>query len=166
MANIYLDNNPTKTIGNLPKIGEKAKDFKLIGKDLSEVTLNNFKGRKLVLNIFPAIDTGICSSSVKKFNTKAAQFSNISVLCISKDLPFAQNRFCGSEGIDNVITLSDFTSGKFGEDYELTIVDGPFANLLSRCVIVLDEAHNVIYTEQVSDIASEPNYEEALAALK
>lgn len=166
MGNINLNNNPTKTIGHLPKIGTKAKDFNLIGKDLKEVTLNDFKGRMLVLNIFPAIDTGVCASSVRNFNIKAAKLSNTNVLCISRDLPFAQNRFCGAEGIENVLTLSDFVSGKFGEDYQLTILDGPFSNLLSRCVIVLDEAHKVLYTEQVSDIASEPNYEEALAALK
>ena len=165
MANITLSNNPTKTLGNLPKIGEAAKDFLLIGNDLQDITLNDFKGVKVVMNIFPSIDTGVCASSVRNFNAKATSLSNTKVLCISRDLPFAQKRFCGAEGIENVITLSDFVSGKFGKDYELTILEGKFANLLSRCIIVLDENHKVVYTEQVPEIASEPNYEAALAVL-
>ncbi|MBC8301994.1 MAG: thiol peroxidase [Pelagibacterales bacterium] len=165
MANITLSNNPTKTLGNLPKIGEAAKDFLLIGNDLQDITLNDFKGVKVVMNIFPSIDTGVCASSVRNFNAKATSLSNTKVLCISRDLPFAQKRFCGAEGIENVITLSDFVSGKFGKDYELTILDGKFAHLLSRCIIVLDEKHKVVYTEQVPEIASEPNYEAALAVL-
>ena len=165
MANITLSNNPTKTLGNLPKIGEAAKDFLLIGNDLKDITLNDFKGVKVVMNIFPSIDTGVCASSVRNFNAKATSLSNTKVLCISRDLPFAQKRFCGAEGIENVITLSDFVSGKFGKDYELTILEGKFANLLSRCIIVLDENHKVVYTEQVPEIGSEPNYEAALAVL-
>ena len=165
MANITLSNNPTKTLGNLPKIGEAAKDFLLIGNDLQDINLNDFKGVKVVMNIFPSIDTGVCASSVRNFNAKATSLSNTKVLCISRDLPFAQKRFCGAEGIENVITLSDFVSGKFGKDYELTILEGKFANLLSRCIIVLDENHKVVYTEQVPEIASEPNYEAALAVL-
>ena len=165
MANITLLNNPTKTLGNLPKIGEAAKDFLLIGNDLQDITLNDFKGVKVVMNIFPSIETGVCASSVRNFNAKAASLPNTKVLCISRDLPFAQKRFCGAEGIENVITLSDFVSGKFGKDYELTILEGKFANLLSRCIIVLDENHKVVYTEQVPEIASEPNYEAALAVL-
>ncbi len=165
MANITLSNNPTKTLGNLPKIGEAAKDFLLIGNDLQDITLNDFKGVRVVMNIFPSIDTGVCASSVRNFNAKATSLSNTKVLCISRDLPFAQKRFCGAEGIENVITLSDFVSGKFGKDYELTILEGKFANLLSRCIIVLDENHKVVYTEQVPEIGSEPNYEAALAVL-
>ena len=165
MANITLSNNPTKTLGNLPKIGEAAKDFLLIGNDLQDITLNDFKGVRVVMNIFPSIETGVCASSVRNFNAKATSLSNTKVLCISRDLPFAQKRFCGAEGIENVITLSDFVSGKFGKDYELTILEGKFANLLSRCIIVLDENHKVVYTEQVPEIASEPNYEVALAVL-
>ena len=157
MANITLSNNPTKTLGNLPKIGEAAKDFLLIGNDLQDITLNDFKGVRVVMNIFPSIETGVCASSVRNFNAKATSLSNTKVLCISRDLPFAQKRFCGAEGIENVITLSDFVSGKFGKDYELTI--------LSRCIIVLDENHKVVYTEQVPEIGSEPNYEAALAVL-
>ena len=165
MANITLSNNPTKTLGNLPKIGEAAKDFLLIGNDLQDITLNDFNGVRVVMNIFPSIETGVCASSVRNFNAKATSLSNTKVLCISRDLPFAQKRFCGAEGIENVIKLSDFVSGKFGKDYELTILEGKFANLLSRCIIVLDENHKVVYTEQVPEVASEPNYEAALAVL-
>jgi len=164
MANITLDNNPTTTSGYLPKNGEQAKDFCLIGKDLKEVTLNNFQGERIVMNIFPSIDTGVCGNSVRNFNTNAMKLSNVKVLCISRDLPFAQNRFCGAENIKNVFTLSDFVSGAFGKDYGLTILDGAFADLHSRCVIVLDETHKIIYTEQVDEISSEPNYEKAIAA--
>ena len=158
MANITLKNNPISTSGNLPNIGEK-------GKDLKEVTLNDFHGVRIVMNIFPSVDTGVCAISVKTFNTKAANLSNTKVLCISRDLPFAQNRFCGAENIENVLTLSDFANGSFGKDYGLTIIDGALANLHSRCIVVLDETHKIIHTEQVDEITSEPNYETALAVL-
>ena len=124
MANITLDNNPTTTSGNLPKIGGQAKDFCLIGKDLKEVTLNNFQGERIVMNIFPSIDTGVCGNSVRNFNTRSGNLSNVKALCISRDLPFAQNRFCGAENIENALTLSDFVSGNFGKDYGLTILRG------------------------------------------
>ena len=165
MANITLKNNPITTCGNLPNIGEEANNFSLKGKDLKEVTLNDFKGARVVMNIFPSVDTGICAISVKTFNTKAANLSNTKVLCISKDLPFAQNRFCGAENIENVLTLSDFANGSFGKDYGLTIMDGALANLHSRCIVVLDESHKIIHSEQVDEITSEPNYETALAVL-
>ena len=165
MAKITLGNNPANTSGYLPKIGEQAKDFCLIGKDLEEVTLNNFQGERIIMNIFPAIDTGVCGTSVRNFNINAANLSNTKVLCISRDLPFSHNRFCGAENIENVVTLSDFVSGDFGNNYGLTILDGAFANLHSRCIIVLDESHKIIYTEQVDEIGSEPNYEKAIAAL-
>ena len=165
MANITLKNNPITTSGNLPKIGESAIDFSLIGKDLKAVSLQDFEGQRLILNIFPSIDTGICAQSVRMFNEQAAELENTKVLCISRDLPFAQNRFCGAENIKNVLTLSDFSSGTFGEDYGLTIMDGALANLHSRCIVVLDESHNIIYTEQVDEITSEPNYQTALAVL-
>ena len=165
MANITLKNNPISTCGDLPNIGEKAKDFSLIGKDLKEVSLNDFQGERIVMNIFPSVDTGICAISVKTFNEKAASLSNTKVLCISRDLPFAQNRFCGAENIENVLTLSDFSNGSFGKDYGLTIMDGALANLHSRCIVVLDESHKIIHTEQVDEITSEPNYESALAIL-
>lgn len=165
MANITLGGNPIKTSGELPQNGTAAPEFTLVKADLSPASLADFKGSKLVLNIFPSIDTGTCATSVRKFNEQAASLENTKVLCISRDLPFAQKRFCGAEGLDNVITLSDFKDGAFGNNYGLTIADGPLAGLHSRAVVVLDENGNVKYTEQVSEIADEPNYENALAAL-
>jgi thiol peroxidase len=166
MANITLKGNAIQTIGELPAKGSKAPDFELIKNDLSKVSLNDFAGKRLVLNIFPSLDTGTCAASVRRFNKEAADLKNTTVLCISRDLPFAQARFCGTEGITNAITVSDFASGKFGKDYQLLISTGPLANLLSRSVIVLDEDHKVIYTQQVPEIVDEPNYDAALDSLK
>lgn len=165
MATITLGGNPVNTIGELPKIGSKIADFKLIKNDLSVATLADFAGSKLVLNIFPSVDTGTCAASVRKFNEKASQLENTKVLCISRDLPFAQKRFCGAEGLENVINLSDFKEGSFGKNYGLEIVDGPLAGLHSRVVIVVDENGTITHTEQVNEIADEPNYDSALAAL-
>ena len=165
MANITLGGNPIKTSGELPQTNTKAPDFKLTGTDLSTVSLADFKGSKLILNIFPSVDTGTCAASVRKFNEKASSLENTKVLCISRDLPFAQKRFCGAEGLENVVSLSDFKDGSFGSSYGLTITDGPLAGLHSRAIVVLDEEGNVKYTEQVSEIADEPDYENALAAL-
>lgn len=165
MATITLGGNPIKTSGELPRVGIQAADFALVKNDLSTVTLADFSGSRLVLNIFPSIDTGTCAASVRKFNEKASGLSNTKVLCISRDLPFAQKRFCGAEGLDNVMSLSDFKTGSFGKDYGLEILDGIFSGLHSRVVIVIDEKGTVVYTEQVAEIADEPNYENALAAL-
>jgi thiol peroxidase len=165
MASITLGGNPVTTIGNLPKIGEKAPQFNLVKTDLSHASLADFVGKKLILNIFPSIDTGTCASSVRQFNQKAAGLENTKVLCISRDLPFAQKRFCGAEGIENVINLSDFASGAFGKDYGLEIMDGVLKNLHSRVIVIVDENGMVTYTEQVPDIKDEPNYDAALAAL-
>lgn len=165
MANITLGGNPVTTSGELPQTGTQAPDFKLVKTDLSTVSLADFKGSKLVLNIFPSVDTGTCAASVRKFNEKAGSLENTKVLCISRDLPFAQNRFCGAEGLDNVISLSDFRDGSFGQAYGLTVADGPLQGLLSRVIVVVDENGTVKYTEQVPDIKDEPNYENALAAL-
>lgn len=165
MASITLGGNPIHTSGELPKVGTKLADFKLVKSDLSVATLNEFAGKKLVLNIFPSIDTGVCATSVRKFNESASTLENTTVLCISRDLPFAQNRFCGAEGLENVVNLSDFKEGSFGKINGLEIVDGPLAGLHSRSVIVVDEKGTVIYTEQVDDIKNEPNYEAALAVL-
>jgi len=165
MANITLGGNPVHTSGSLPQTGAKAPDFKLVKTDLSTVSLADFKGSQLVLNIFPSVDTGTCAASVRAFNEKASTLNNTKVLCISRDLPFAQNRFCGAEGLENVVSLSDFKDGSFGADYGLTVVDGPLAGLHSRVVVVIDEDGNVKYTEQVADIKDEPNYDNALAAL-
>ena len=165
MASITLGGNPIHTNGDLPQKGSKATDFTLIKNDLSTASLSDFSGRKVILNIFPSIDTGTCAQSVRTFNEKASQLDNTIVLCISRDLPFAQKRFCGSEGLENVVNLSDFNSGEFGKNYGLEITDGPLAGLHSRVVIVLDENGTVLHTEQVNEIADEPNYEAALAVL-
>lgn len=165
MASITLGGNSIHTTGELPEIGTKLADFKLVKNDLSTATLSDFAGSKLVLNIFPSIDTGTCATSVRKFNESASKLDNTKVLCISKDLPFAQKRFCGAEGIENVTNLSDFVDGNFGQSNGLTIVDGPLAGLHSRAIIVVDENGSVLYTEQVPEIANEPNYEAALAVL-
>ena len=165
MASITLGGNPVHTSGELPKVGTKLADFKLVKNDLSTATLSDFAGTNLVLNIFPSIDTGTCATSVRTFNATASQLENTKVLCISRDLPFAQKRFCGAEGIENVVNLSDFKDGSFGKTNGLEIADGVLAGLHSRCIIVVDASGSVLYTEQVPEIANEPNYEAALAAL-
>ena len=165
MANITLGGNPINTNGELPKICSKAPDFSLVKTDLSIATLADFSGSKLVLNIFPSIDTPTCATSVRTFNAKASTTANTKVLCISRDLPFAQKRFCGTEGLENVENLSDFKTGNFGKDYGLEITDSVLAGLHSRVVLVIDENGMVKYAEQVPEIADEPNYELALAAL-
>lgn len=165
MASIKLGGNPINTNGELPKVGTKAPSFTMVKNDLSVVTLKDFEGSKLVLNIFPSIDTATCATSVRKFNEQASQLTNTKVLCISRDLPFAQKRFCGAEGLENVINLSDFKDGSFGKNYGLEITDSVLAGLHSRVVVVIDENGNTIYTEQVPEIADEPNYENALAVL-
>ncbi len=165
MATITLKGNPVHTTGELPQTGVKAPNFELVKTDLSRVSLEDFKGTRLILNVFPSIDTPTCATSVRTFNKKASSLENIKVLCISRDLPFAQARFCGAEGIENVVTLSDFENGKFGQDYGLTIADGALKGLHSRAIVVLDENGKVLYTEQVSEVADEPNYEKALSSL-
>ncbi len=165
MASITLRGTPINTNGELPEIGSKAPDFELVKHDLDTTSLADFAGSKVVLNIFPSIDTSTCATSVRTFNAKASGLSNTQVLCISRDLPFAQKRFCGAEGLDNVINLSDFNTGNFGKDYGLEIVDGKFAGLHSRAVIVIDEHGTVRHAELVPEIADEPNYESALASL-
>ena len=165
MAQITLQGNPINTIGNLPELGSKAPEFTLVANDLSAKSLSDYKGKKIVLNIFPSLDTGTCAASVRRFNTEASKLENTVVLCISKDLPFAQARFCGAEGLEDVHNLSDFRTGEFGKDYGVEIIDGPLAGLESRAVVVLNEEGNVVYTQQVPEIVDEPDYEAALAAL-
>ena len=165
MASITLGGNPINTSGELPKKGSKAPNFSLIKTDLSSATLEDFAGSKLILNIFPSVDTGTCAASVRAFNEKASSLENTKVLCISRDLPFAQKRFCGAEGLENVINLSDFDTASFGKDYGLNMVEGALKGLHSRVVLVLDENGTVTYSEQVPEIADEPNYEAALASL-
>lgn len=165
MANITLGGNPAETLGQLPAVGSKAPDFKLTATDMSTKTMSDFKGHTLLLNIFPSVNTGVCSAAVRRFNEEATKMSNIKVLCISKDLPFAQEQFCAAEGIENVVMLSDFKTGQFGVDYQVTAVGSAFDGLLSRAVVVVDPEGNVTYTEQVPEIGQEPNYEAALNAL-
>lgn len=164
MAEITLKGNKIHTSGNLPQKGETAKDFSLVAADLSEKSLNDFDGR-LILNVFPSLDTAVCATSVRKFNEKASGLANTTVLCISKDLPFAHGRFCTTEGLNNVVTLSSFRDDKFSDDYGLGIVDGPLKGLNSRAVIVLDENKKVLYSQQVPEIVDEPDYEAALTSL-
>ncbi len=165
MANITFKGNPTHTVGDLPEVGTQAKDFTLVNSDLSEKKLSDYKGKKVVLNIFPSIDTGVCAASARHFNKDATALENTVVVNVSRDLPFALSRFCAAEGLDNVDVLSDFR-GSFGEDYGVTLEDSPLHGLLSRAVVVLDEDGKVIYTEQVPEIGQEPNYEGALEAVK
>jgi thiol peroxidase len=158
MANITLGGNPIETIGTLPAVGTKAIDFQLVKGDLSIASLSDYAGKRVILNIFPSIDTGTCAASVRQFNSLASSMENTVVLCVSRDLPFAQKRFCGAEGLENVVNLSDFKSGKFGDDYGLTITTGVLAGLHSRAVVVIDTDGNISYTEQVPEIADEPKY--------
>lgn len=166
MATITLKGHPITTNGELPTVGDKAPAFELTALDLSTKSLNDFIGTNLILNIFPSVDTGTCAASVRNFNKTAADLDNTKVLCISRDLPFAQNRFCGAEGIENVVMLSDFNAGQFGKDYGLEINAGPMNGLHSRCIVVINPDGKVIYTEQVAETVDEPNYEAALASLK
>lgn len=165
MATIKLKGNPFHTIGELPKIGTPAADFKLTKNDMSDVTLKDFAGKRILLNIFPSIDTPVCQASVKNFNERAAVLKNTVVLCISKDLPFAQKRFCGAEGLEKVVPVSAFRDENFGRAYGVTITDGPLAELFSRAVVVVGENGKVAYTEQVPEIAQEPNYAAVLKVL-
>jgi thiol peroxidase len=166
MATITLKGNPINTVGNLPAKGSICPDFKLVKNDLSVVTLSDLKGKKVILNIFPSLDTDVCATSVRKFNVEASKLENTVILCVSKDLPFANKRFCSVEGLENVITGSDFRDGSFGRNFGVTIADGALAGLHSRAIVVLDENSQVIYTEQVPEIVQEPDYEAALKAVK
>ena len=166
MSQILLKGQPINTIGKLPDIGSKAPDFTLTANDLKDISLKDFDNKTLILNIFPSIDTAVCATSVRKFNTQAQALPNTKVLCISADLPFAHARFCAGEGLDNVITLSDFRNKDFGINYGVKIIDSTLSGLLSRAIVIIDKTGKIIYTEQVSDIANEPDYEKVLNALK
>ncbi|MFM7047070.1 MAG: thiol peroxidase [Actinomycetota bacterium] len=165
MATTKLGGNPVNTSGSLPTNHAPAPSFTLVKDDLSEVTNADLKGKRVVFNIFPSVDTPTCAKSVRKFNELAAQMNNTVVLCVSADLPFAQKRFCGAEGITNVQNASSFRTD-FGKSFGVTLVDGPLKGLLARAIVVVDEAGNVTHTELVDEIAKEPNYDAALAALK
>jgi thiol peroxidase len=163
MAQMTLRGNPINTVGELPAVGSAAPSFSLVGTDLGAVTSDQFSGKPVLLNIFPSVDTPVCATSVRTFNEKAAS-SGATVLCVSKDLPFAQKRFCGAEGIENVTTASAFRDS-FGEDFGITIADGPMAGLLGRAVVVLGADGKVAYSELVPEIGQEPDYDAALKAL-
>ncbi|MCB8994273.1 MAG: thiol peroxidase [Bacteroidales bacterium] len=165
MANITLKGNPVHTVGTLPALGSIAPDFKITKTDLSESSLSEYAGKRIVLNIFPSLDTSTCAASVRHFNAKAQSLENTVVLCVSMDLPFAHKRFCSAEGLENVVSASIFRHQEFGRSYGVTITDGPLAGLMSRSVVILDENNKIIYTEQVPEISQEPDYESALAVL-
>lgn len=166
MTNITFKGNPLKTVGTLPKAGANAPDCTLTKTDLTDLTLHSLQGKKVVLNIFPSLDTPTCASSVRKFNEAAGKLSNTTVLCISADLPFAHKRFCTTENLQNVVTASTFRHPEFGKQYGVAIIEGPMTGLMSRAVVVIDEHGKVIYTQQVAEITSEPDYDAALAAVK
>lgn len=166
MAQITFKGNQIHTAGNLPEIGETAPDFKLTSSDLSEKSLSDYKGKNVVLNIFPSVDTGICAQSVRTFNKEVSAVDNTVVLCISKDLPFALNRFCAAEGLQNVETLSDFKTNDFTNVYGVQMTDGPLNGLMSRAVVVINPEGKVVYKEQVPEITQEPDYNNAINALK
>jgi len=166
MAKITLKGNSIQTAGNLPAIGSQAPDFKLTKTDLSDASLKDFAGKKVILNIFPSLDTSVCAASVRKFNSEAEKLPNTVVLCVSRDLPFAHGRFCTTEGLKNVISLSELRDDSFSKAYGVKIIDGPLAGVLSRAVVVLDTTGKVVYAEQVPEITQEPDYAAALNAVK
>jgi len=166
METIYFQGQPCHTYGTPPRIGDKAHCYTLVRPDLTEIQCTDFHGKRVVLNIFPSLDTPVCAASVRRFNQEAANLENTVVLCVSMDLPFAAGRFCTAEGIDGVIAASAFRSPMFGQKFGLQIVDGPLAGLLARAVIVLDQQRNVIYSDLVEEITNEPNYDEVIDVLK
>ena len=165
MGKVTLKGIPVKTSGSLPEKGAQAPDFTLVKSDLGNLSLTEMKGKKVILNIFPSLDTSVCATSVRKFNKIAAGKPNVTVLAISKDLPFAHGRFCSTEGITNVITLSGFRDTEFGKAYGINLIDGPLTGLYARCVVVIDENGKVIYNQLVPEITQEPDYDSAIAAL-
>lgn len=166
MAQVTLKGNPVQVDGQLPQAGQQAPAFSLVAGDLSDVTLASLAGKRKVLNIFPSVDTPTCATSVRTFNAEASQLNNTVVLCISADLPFAQSRFCGAEGLSNVVTLSTLRAPRFLADYGVAISAGPLAGLAARAVVVIDENDQVVYSQLVNEITEEPDYDAALAALK
>lgn len=165
MADILLDGTPAQTIGDLPAVGSKAPGFVLVGTDLQDKTLDDFPGQCKILNIVPSLATGVCSKSAKTFNEKVGAYQNAVLLTISADLPFASKQACDDQDLRHIVCLSNFRNPEFGRDYGVLLLDSIFKGLLSRAVVVLDEANTVLYTEQVPDIGSEPDYDAALSAL-
>lgn len=166
MSKVTLKGSPVNTIGNLPLVGSKAPEFSLVGSNLGDVKNTDFAGKRMVLNIFPSLDTATCAASVRRFNVEAAKLKDAVVVCISKDLPFAHGRFCAAEGIANVVTASEFRSNNFGKNYGVMITDGPLQGLMARAVVVLDKDGTVLYTQLVPEITEEPDYQPALDSLK
>lgn len=166
MTTVTFQGQPVRLAGALPAVGTEAPDFRAVRGDLSEVRLNDLRGRRIVLNVFPSLDTSVCAASVRRFNKEAAALDNTVVLCVSADLPFAQSRFCAAEGLERVVPVSTFRNASFGQDYGLRICDGPLAGLLSRAVVVLDKEGRVVHAQLVGEITQEPDYEAALAALR
>lgn len=166
MQTIFFKGTPCHTYGEIPAVGTEAPGFDLTGKNLNDVRLSDFDGKRVVLNIFPSLDTPVCAMSVRRFNKEAADLDNVAVVCISMDLPFAMNRFCTAEGIENVIVASAFRSAMFAQNYGLQMVDGPLAGLLARAVIVMDENHRIIFSDLVEEITHEPDYKGAISVLK
>ena len=166
MAKIAFQGNAVSTAGDLPRVGAEAPEFTLVKTDLSEVSLHDYKGKRVVLNIFPSVDTGVCAASVRRFNDEASKQENTAVLCVSRDLPFAHARFCGAEGLENVVSLSEYKDEVFSQNYGVKMVDGPLSGLLSRAVVVIDENGKVVHSEQVDDIVHEPDYEAAIKVLQ
>jgi len=166
MAKITLKGNPINTSGNLPPKGSIAPDFKLVRSGLENLALSELKGKKVILNIFPSLDTSTCATSVRKFNKLAAGMPNTVLLGVSKDLPFAHRRFCMTEGINNIITVSGFRDTAFGKAYGVDIIDGPMAGLYARCIVIIDEKGNVVYTQLVPEIGQEPDYDKAMAVVE
>jgi len=166
MAKISLKGNAINTCGNLPQVGSTAPDFSLTNTDLAEVSLKDYAGKKVILNIFPSLDTPVCATSIRKFNEEATKLGNTVVVCASLDLPFAHKRFCTTEGISNVVSASELRKRAFGESYGVRIIDGPLAGLFSRAIVVINESGKVVYTEQVPEITQEPDYSAALNSLK
>ncbi|WP_455424527.1 thiol peroxidase [Dryocola sp. LX212] len=163
---VHFQGNPVAVAGQIPQAGSKAASFSLVAKDLTDVTLSQFAGKRKVLNIFPSIDTGVCAASVRKFNQLATELENTVVLCVSADLPFAQSRFCGAEGLSNVVTLSTLRNPEFQQDYGVAISEGALKGLTARAVVVINENDEVVFSELVNEITNEPDYAAALEALK
>ena len=166
METIYFKGTPCHTYGNIPAVGTQAPEFTLTSNSLEDIKLTDYKGKRVVLNVFPSLDTAVCAMSVRRFNQEAAKLDNTVVICVSMDLPFAQSRFCTAEGIDKLVVASAFRSKDFVENYGLEMVDGPLAGLLARAVLVLDEKHEVIFSDLVEEITNEPDYKGALSVLK
>ncbi|MBW6519401.1 MAG: thiol peroxidase [Desulfoarculaceae bacterium] len=166
MAQVTLQGKPVNTSGTLPKIREKAPDFLLTKTDLSDVSRQDYTGKRIVLNVFPSIDTSVCATSVRRFNSEIDKLANAVCLCASRDLPFAHSRFCGSEGLDRVIAVSELRNSDLGDNYGLRIIDGPLAGLLARAVVVIDEKGMVLHSQLVPEISDEPDYEAAMKVLQ